>query len=75
MGPASERSDRLILCEPGVEGRASTFDSVVGHRNARGTPRVPRWGRRPLANSSSSGACQDHHGDVPGYEEEGLSLV
>ena len=75
MGPASEKSDRLILCEPGAKEEGSTFHSAVGHRNARGTSMVPRWGRRPLANSSSGGACRDHHGDVPGYEEEGLSLV
>ena len=59
----------------GRRRRASTVHSSIGHRNARGTPRVPRWGRRSLANSSSGKACRDYHGKVPEYGEEGLSLV
>ena len=75
MGPASERSDRLILCEPGAEEEGEHLPLRRRASECPVTPRVPWWGRRPLANSSSGRACRDHHGDVPGYEEEGLSLV
>ena len=75
MGSASGRSDRLVLGEPGAKKEGQHLPLTFGHRNAPGTPRVPRWGRRPLANSGSGGAYRDYLGDVPGYGEEGLSLV